>query len=49
MIWKIIKVILGLIGFLLSSAVAGLIIFIIVKIVLKIGFSPFMYYFNFIT
>ncbi len=37
MIWKIIKVILGLIGVLLSSAVAGLIIFIIVKIVLKIN------------
>ncbi|WP_338959389.1 hypothetical protein [Spiroplasma endosymbiont of Tiphia femorata] len=32
MIWKIIKIILSLIGVLLSSAVAGLIIFIIVKI-----------------
>lgn len=37
MIFKIIKIILGLIGMLLSSAVAGLIIFIIVKIVLKIN------------
>ncbi len=37
MIFKIIKIILGLIGVLLSSAVAGLIIFIIVKIVLKIN------------
>ncbi|WP_338957331.1 MULTISPECIES: hypothetical protein [unclassified Spiroplasma] len=37
MIWKIIKIILGLIGVLLSSAVAGLIIFIIVKIILKIN------------
>ncbi|WP_342257666.1 hypothetical protein [Spiroplasma endosymbiont of Nomada ruficornis] len=37
MIWKIIKIILSLIGVLLSSAVAGLIIFIIVKIVLKIN------------
>ncbi|WP_338960933.1 hypothetical protein [Spiroplasma endosymbiont of Lasioglossum villosulum] len=37
MFFKIIKIILGLIGMLLSSAVAGLIIFIIVKIVLKIN------------
>ncbi len=37
MFFKIIKIILGLIGVLLSSAVAGLIIFIIVKIVLKIA------------
>lgn len=37
MIFKIIKIILGLIGVLLSSAIAGLIIFIIVKIVLKIN------------
>ncbi|WP_342274432.1 hypothetical protein [Spiroplasma endosymbiont of Phycita roborella] len=37
MFLKIIKIILGLIGVLLSSAVAGLIIFIIVKIVLKIN------------
>ncbi|WP_342257904.1 hypothetical protein [Spiroplasma endosymbiont of Nomada ruficornis] len=37
MIWKIIKIILSLIWVLLSSAVAGLIIFIIVKIVLKIN------------
>lgn len=37
MFFKIIKIILGLIGLLLSSAVAGLIIFIIVKIVLKIN------------
>ncbi|WP_255495889.1 MULTISPECIES: hypothetical protein [unclassified Spiroplasma] len=37
MFFKIIKIILGLIGVLLSSAVAGLIIFIIVKIVLKIN------------
>lgn len=37
MIWKIIKIILGLIGVLLSSATAGLIIFIIVKIILKIN------------
>ncbi len=37
MIFKIIKIILGLIGVLLSSAVAGLIIFIFVKIVLKIN------------
>ncbi len=36
MIFKIIKSILSLIGMLLSSAVAGLIIFIIVNIVLKI-------------
>ncbi|WJG69327.1 hypothetical protein SIXOD_v1c26280 [Spiroplasma ixodetis Y32] len=37
MFFKIIKIILGLIGVLLSSAVAGLVIFIIVKIVLKIN------------
>ncbi len=37
MFFKIIKIILGLIGVLLSSAVTGLIIFIIVKIVLKIN------------
>ncbi|WP_342266063.1 hypothetical protein [Spiroplasma endosymbiont of Villa modesta] len=37
MFFKIIKIILGLIGVLLSSAIAGLIIFIIVKIVLKIN------------
>ncbi|WP_338960611.1 MULTISPECIES: hypothetical protein [unclassified Spiroplasma] len=37
MFFKIIKIILSLIGVLLSSAVAGLIIFIIVKIVLKIN------------
>ncbi|WP_338959302.1 hypothetical protein [Spiroplasma endosymbiont of Tiphia femorata] len=37
MIWKIIKIILSLIGVLLSSAIAGLIIFIIVKVVLKIN------------
>lgn len=37
MIWKIIKIILSLIGVLLSFAVAGLIIFIIVKIILKIN------------
>lgn len=37
MFFKIIKIILGLIGLLLSSATAGLIIFIIVKIVLKIN------------
>jgi len=37
MIFKIIKIILGLIGLLLSSATAGLIIFIIVKIILKIN------------
>ncbi|WP_342217600.1 hypothetical protein [Spiroplasma endosymbiont of Amphimallon solstitiale] len=37
MFFKIIKIILGLIGVLLSSAVAGLIIFIIIKIVLKIN------------
>ncbi len=37
MFFKIIKIILGLIGVLLSSAVPGLIIFIIVKIVLKIN------------
>ncbi|WP_338973392.1 MULTISPECIES: hypothetical protein [unclassified Spiroplasma] len=37
MFFKIIKIILGLIGVLLSSATAGLIIFIIVKIVLKIN------------
>ncbi len=37
MFFKIIKIILGLIGVLLSYAVAGLIIFIIVKIVLKIN------------
>ncbi len=37
MFFKIIKIILGLIGVILSSATAGLIIFIIVKIVLKIN------------
>ncbi|WDA53611.1 MAG: hypothetical protein PPFGHCPK_01334 [Spiroplasma endosymbiont of Drosophila atripex] len=37
MIFKIIKIILGLIGVILSSATAGLIIFIIVKIILKIN------------
>lgn len=37
MIFKIIKIILGLIGVILSSATAGLIIFIIIKIVLKIN------------
>lgn len=37
MFFKIIKIILGLIGLLLSSATAGLIIFIIVKIILKIN------------
>ncbi len=37
MFFKIIKIILGLIGVLLSSATAGLIIFIILKIVLKIN------------
>ncbi len=37
MIFKIIKIILSLIGMLSSSAVAGLIIFIIVNIVLKIN------------
>lgn len=37
MFFKIIKIILGLIGVLLSSGAAGLIIFIIVKIVLKLN------------
>ncbi|WJG69942.1 MULTISPECIES: hypothetical protein [unclassified Spiroplasma] len=37
MFFKIIKIILGLIGVILSSATAGLIIFIIVKIILKIN------------
>ncbi len=37
MVFKIIKIILGLIGVILSSATAGLIIFIIVKIILKIN------------
>ncbi|WP_338961973.1 MULTISPECIES: hypothetical protein [unclassified Spiroplasma] len=37
MFFKIIKIILGLIGIILSSATAGLIIFIIVKIILKIN------------
>ncbi|WP_342266153.1 hypothetical protein [Spiroplasma endosymbiont of Villa modesta] len=37
MFFKIIKIILGLIGVILSSAIAGLIIFIIVKIILKIN------------
>ncbi|WP_255496166.1 hypothetical protein [Spiroplasma endosymbiont of Danaus chrysippus] len=37
MFFKIIKIILSLIGVLLSSATAGLIIFIIVKIVFKIN------------
>ncbi|WP_338977759.1 MULTISPECIES: hypothetical protein [unclassified Spiroplasma] len=37
MFFKIIKIILGLIGVILSSATAGLIIFIIIKIVLKIN------------
>ncbi len=36
MILKIIKIILGLIGLLLASTTAGLIIFIIVKTILKI-------------
>jgi len=40
MVFKIIKIILGLIGVILSSATAGLIIFIIVKIRLL---SPFMW------
>ncbi|WP_338961314.1 MULTISPECIES: hypothetical protein [unclassified Spiroplasma] len=37
MFFKIIKIILGLIGVILSSAIAGLIIFIIIKIVFKIN------------
>ncbi len=37
MFFKIIKIILGLIGVILSAATAGLIIFIIVKIILKIN------------
>ncbi len=37
MFFKIIKIILGLIGVILSSATGGLIIFIIVKIILKIN------------
>ncbi|WP_338986882.1 hypothetical protein [Spiroplasma endosymbiont of Dasysyrphus albostriatus] len=37
MFFKIIKIILGLIGVILSSATAGLIIFIILKIILKIN------------
>ncbi|WP_338962418.1 MULTISPECIES: hypothetical protein [unclassified Spiroplasma] len=37
MFFKNIKIILGLIGVILSSATAGLIIFIIVKIILKIN------------
>ncbi|WP_338977563.1 hypothetical protein [Spiroplasma endosymbiont of Panzeria rudis] len=37
MFFKIIKIILGLIGVILSSATAGLIIFIIVKIIFKIN------------
>ncbi|WP_338986945.1 hypothetical protein [Spiroplasma endosymbiont of Dasysyrphus albostriatus] len=37
MFFKIIKIILGLIGVILSSATAGLIIFIIVKFILKIN------------
>ncbi len=37
MFFKIIKIILGLIGVILSSATACLIIFIIVKIILKIN------------
>ncbi len=37
MFFKIIKIILALIGVILSSATVGLIIFIIVKIILKIN------------
>ncbi len=37
MFFKIIKIILGLIGVILSSATAGLIIFFIIKIILKIN------------
>ncbi len=37
MFFKIIKIILGLIGVILSTAAAGLIIFIIIKIILKIN------------
>ncbi|WP_425380804.1 hypothetical protein [Spiroplasma endosymbiont of Polydrusus pterygomalis] len=37
MFFKILKIILGLIGLLLSSATAILVIFIIVKIMLKIN------------
>jgi len=35
--FKIIKFILGILGLILSSAITGLVIFIIVKIVLKIN------------